>query len=492
MATGLSPRRPMLYGGLLGSGSAMLQAFAASVLRPIAASLPLLALCGELSANEIQKGEYLARAADCVGCHTSNPSRLFAGGYRVPTPFGDVYSTNITPEHDTGIGGYSEDEFVRAVREGVRRDGTDLYPAMPYDSFARMSRDDVLAIRTYLLAQTPIIQPRPRNTLPFPFNQRWALRLWKLANYRPGSFTLDRSRTEAWNRGAYLVDVLGHCGACHTPRNVTFGEDDDHKLAGGAAGIWRAFNITGDKTAGIGGWSDDELSRFLKTGAVAGKAFASGPMAETVTNSLQHLSDDDIRAIVAYLRDVPPQSGDEQQPRFSSSGTITASAAEPGNVAQGSTHTAGDLYGSLCSGCHGLNGSGSPDSSYATLPHNSTLGAATSANVVMTILTGVKAGDVAGRKSMAAFADWLDDGQVASLANYVTAHFGNPELSVTAADVRQMRAGSTTEQTVTLLAGQALVMTGAGLSLGLLLLLARRSRPAARLSDFMSAHRDTQ
>ncbi|WP_188131568.1 cytochrome c [Mesorhizobium sp. NFR06] len=470
----------------------MLQAFAAIIARSIVAALALAACCIQLAADEIQKGEYLARAADCVGCHTSNPSRLFAGGYPVPTPFGDVYSTNITPDQETGIGRYSEDEFVRAVREGVGRDGTDLYPAMPYDSFARMSREDVLAIRSYLLVQTPIIQPRPQNTLPFPFNQRWALGLWKLANYRPGSFTLDRSRTQAWNRGAYLVDVLGHCGACHTPRNVTFGEDEDRKFAGGAAGIWQAFNITGDKTTGIGGWSDEELFRFLKTGAAPGKAYASGPMAETVMSSLQHLSDDDIGAIVAYLREVPSQSGDEQQPRFSWSGATTATAADPSNVAQGSTSTASDLYGSLCSGCHGLDGSGSPDSSNASLTHNSTLGAATPENLVMTILTGVKAGDVAGRKSMAAFSDWLDDGQVASLANYVSTRFGNPKLSVTAADVRQMRAGSTTQQTVTLLAGQALVMTSAGLSFGLLLLLARRSRLASRLSDFTSAQRDTQ
>ncbi|MDX8449948.1 c-type cytochrome [Mesorhizobium captivum] len=470
----------------------LFQAFAATIVRSIVAGLALLSLCIQLRANEIQKGEYLARAADCIGCHTSNPSRPFAGGYRVPTPFGDVYSSNITPDQDTGIGRYSEDEFLRAVREGVRRDGTDLYPAMPYDSFAKMRREDVVAIRTYLLTQPPITQPRPENILPFPFNQRWALRLWKLANYRPGSFTPNRNRTETWNRGSYLVDVLGHCGACHTPRNMTFGEDEDRKLAGGAAGVWQAFNITGDKTMGIGAWSDDELFLFLKTGAVAGKAYASGPMAETVMNSLQHLSDDDIRAIVAYLRDVPPQSGDEQQPRFSWGGTINVGIAEPGNVAQGSTHAAGDLYGSLCSGCHGIDGSGSPDSSYASLTRNSTLGAATPENVVMTILTGVKAGDVAGRKSMAAFADWLDDGQVASLANYVTSRFGNPELSVTAADVHQMRAGSTTEQTVILLAGQTLVMIGAGLSLGLLLLLARRLRLAARLSGFTSAHRDTR
>ncbi|TPN70637.1 cytochrome c, partial [Mesorhizobium sp. B1-1-5] len=171
-----------------------------------------------LRANEIQKGEYLARAADCVGCHTSNPSRPFAGGYRVPTPFGDVYSTNITPDLDTGIGRYSADEFVRAVQKGVRRDGADLYPAMPYDSFVGMNREDVLAIRAYLLTTAPISQPPPPNILPFPFNQRWTLWLWKLANLHAGGFGPNPSRTGAWNRGAYLVEVLGHCGACPTPR----------------------------------------------------------------------------------------------------------------------------------------------------------------------------------------------------------------------------------------------------------------------------------
>jgi mono/diheme cytochrome c family protein len=457
-------------------------AIGVSVLRvispAIAVVLTSLTLCTQLLANEIQKGEYLARAADCIGCHTSNPSRPFAGGYRVPTPFGDVYSTNITPDLDTGIGRYSVEEFVRAVQKGVRRDGADLYPAMPYDSFAAMSRDDVLAIRTYLLAQPPISQPRPQNILPFPFNQRWILVLWKLANLHTGSFTPDRGRTAAWNRGAYLVEVLGHCGACHTPRNTTFGMDEEHKLGGGAAGIWQAFNITSDKIAGVGGWSDQELSQFLKAGAVPGKAYAGGPMAETIMNSLQHLSDDDIQAIVAYLRDVPAQPGDEKQPRFSW-GDVPAVAGDTGTKTRGSGSTEGDnLYRSLCSGCHGMNGGGSPDGSYPSLTRNSTVGAATPEDVVMTILEGVKAGDVAGRKSMAAFSGWLDDGQVATLANYVTARFGNPDLSTTAADVRQMRAGSTTGQTVMLLAAQAMAMGGAGLLVGLLFLLARRLRPS--------------
>lgn len=462
----------------------------AAISYAIASVLASLAFCTHLQASEIQKGEYLTRAADCIGCHTSNPSRPFAGGYRVPTPFGDVFSTNITPDLDTGIGRYSADEFIRAVQQGVRRDGADLYPAMPYDSFAAMNREDVLAIRSYLLAQPPISQPRPANILPFPFNQRWTLALWKLANLHSGGFMPDRSRTAAWNRGAYLVEVLGHCGACHTPRNTTFGMDDNRKLAGGSAGIWQAFNITSDKIAGVGGWSDEELFRFLKTGAVPGKAYASGPMAETVMNSLQHLSDDDIRAMVAYLRDVPAQPGDERQPRFSW-GNVPTIADNAGSKAQGSgTSAGGDLYRSLCSGCHGANGGGSADGSAPSLIHNTSPGAAVPDNVVMTILEGVKAGDVAERKSMAAFAGWLDDAQVAILANYVTAQFGNPEARVTAADVRQMRAGTSTAQTVLVLAGQALAVGGAGLLLGLLFLLAKRLRPALPSARLMFVHKD--
>jgi mono/diheme cytochrome c family protein len=256
--------------------------------------------------------------------------------------------------------------------------------------------------------------------------------------------------------------------------------DENRKLAGGNAGIWQAFNITSDKVAGVGGWSDEELFRFLKTGAVPGKAYAGGPMAETVMNSLQHLSDDDIQAIVAYLRNVPPQPGGERQPRFSWGNVPAVSSdADADTQTLGSGSTDGDsLYRSLCSGCHGMNGGGSPDGSYPSLTRNSTVGAATPEDVVMTILEGVKAGDVAGRKSMAAFSGWLDDGQVATLANYVTARFGNPDLSTTAADVRQMRAGSTTGQTVMLLAAQAMAMGGAGLLVGLLFLLARRLRPS--------------
>ncbi|WP_164895609.1 c-type cytochrome [Mesorhizobium sp. M7A.F.Ca.MR.176.00.0.0] len=228
-------------------------------------------------------------------------------------------------------------------------------------------------------------------------------------------------------------------------------------------------NITSDKIAGVGGWGNEELSRFLKTGVVPGKAYAGGPMAETVMNSLQHLSDDDIQAIVAYLRDVPAQPGDEKQPRFTWGNAAAAAAdgdAGTEGMTQGSgTATGDDLYRSLFSTCHGANGGGSSDGSYRSLTSNSTPGAATPEDVVMTILEGVKAGDVAGRQSMAAFGGWLDDGQVAALANYVTARFGNPDLSVTAADVRQMRAGTTTSQTIIILAVQSLVAGAAVLML---------------------------
>ncbi|MGX8008958.1 c-type cytochrome [Mesorhizobium sp. ORM8.1] len=417
-----------------------------------------------LWASDVGRGEYLARAADCIGCHTSEPSRPLAGGYRVPTPFGEIYSTNITPDPDTGIGLYSDDEFVRALTEGIRRDGADLYPAMPYDSFAHMNRTDVLAIKAYLFAQPPIAQPRPRITLPFPFSQRPLLKFWKIANLRGGAFIADRSRSDQWNRGTYLVEVLGHCGACHTPRNLTLGMDASKKLAGGSAGIWQAFNITSDRTAGIGGWSDDELFRFLRTGDQPGKGIAGGPMAETVTNSLSHLQDEDIRAIVAYLRDVPAQPGDETEPRFHWSGIASPATALDGQEPlQGETNSeAAGLYASLCAGCHGRDGKGSADGIYPSLVNNTTTGAGSSENVIMTILYGVQAGDVAGRRSMAAFGNWLDDAEVTNLANYVFTRFGNSQVRVAAADVHQMRAGAQTSETLMVLSTQAFFLACAG------------------------------
>lgn len=435
----------------------------------------LLAGVPPLWASEIDRGEYLARAADCIGCHTSEPSRPLAGGYRVPTPFGEVYSTNISPDRDTGIGLYTDDEFVSAVQEGKRRDGADLYPAMPYDSFAQMSREDLLAIKAYLFAQPPMHQPRPDNILPFPFSQRAIVKFWKIANWRGGGFAPDPSRDDEWNRGAYLVEVLGHCGACHTPRNMTLGMDRQKNLAGGSAGIWQAYNITSDPTAGVGGWSDAELGRFLKTGALPGKSYAGGPMAETVTNSLSHLPDGDIRAIVAYLRSVPAQAGEEKQPRSSRQGIAASAGPDGQNVPHGNiTSDGAGLYASLCADCHGPDGRGSADGGFPSLVHNTTTGAPTSQNVVMTILYGVQAGGVAGRPSMAAFADWLDDGQVASLANYVFAHFGNPEVNVAASDVRQMRAGAQTPETLMLICVEALVAACAALLLLCVWLLVRR------------------
>ena len=248
----------------------------------------------------IKRGEYLAIAGDCTACHTApgaDKTAKFGGGYPLASPFGVIYGTNISSDKEFGIGNWTDDEFVRAVREGVGKEGQQLYPAMPYDSFTKMKREDVLAIKAYLMSQPAVHSAGPQTDLSFPFNQRWGMRVWKWFNFDKGELKNDPSKSAEWNRGAYLVEALEHCGTCHTPRTLTMGMDTDNAFSGGDLGSWVAFNITPDKNAGIGNWSQEELVTYLKTGFVAGKASASGAMGEAIEHSLQHLSDSDLNAI---------------------------------------------------------------------------------------------------------------------------------------------------------------------------------------------------
>jgi mono/diheme cytochrome c family protein len=255
------------------------------------------------SAALVARGEYLTKAADCVACHTvQNSGKAFAGGVAFKLPVGTIYSTNITPDPTHGIGAYSDDEFVSAVREGVRRDGQHLYPAFPYTSYTELSRDDVLAIKAYLMSLPAIAEPNRPNDLGFPFDQRWAMSFWNAAFFKDRRFVPDASKPEQWNSGAYLATALGHCAECHTPRNVGFGLEHGHELAGEELQGWRAYNITSDPKYGIGGWSDADIAAYLTTGHAAGHASASGPMGEAVSHSLQFLNPQDAAALVAYLR----------------------------------------------------------------------------------------------------------------------------------------------------------------------------------------------
>ncbi len=407
----------------------------------------LLSLQAQADEAQIARGAYLATASDCLACHTATHGKPLGGGFAVSTPFGQIYGSNISSDPEYGIGGWSEDQFVAAVREGVAPNGRQLYPAMPYDAFRKMRREDVLAIRAWILSQPGVHQPSPQTHLPFPFNQRWGLRVWKWFNLDRGELQPDPTRSAAWNNGRYLVEALAHCGTCHTPRTLTLGMDNDRPLAGGDLGGWIAWNITPDRNAGIGDWTEDQLVQYLKTGYVAGRASASGPMAEAIEHSMQHLPEQDLRDIADYLRSVKPEGDKTQtrprsewgQPDWQVMGLRGASEqqrlAQPGAV----------LYAGNCASCHGAQGSGSGSGfgAYPSLYHHTTTGASDSRNVVSVILNGVRRHTSQGEILMPAFASELSDRQIADISNYVSLRFGNPAAAkVSEKQVAACRKGS--------------------------------------------------
>ncbi|WP_250534905.1 cytochrome c [Caballeronia sp. AZ10_KS36] len=274
-------------------------------------------------AESVTRGEYLVRAGGCMACHTADPARPFAGGRAMQTRFGTFYTPNITSDRATGIGAWTDAQFVRAMREGIGRNGEHLYPAFPYTAYTRLSDADVLAMRAYLATVPPVRYTPPPHALRFPFGWRWLMAAWNAFNFTPGRFVPDPAKRAEWNRGAYLVEALAHCGQCHTPRNVLGGLKESERLGGASVAGWRAGNLTPDRAAGIGAWRDDELLRYLASGAAPGRAYAIGPMAEVVANGTQFLTDEDRRAMVVYLRSMPvvaAQSGTRSRWSFGAAG----------------------------------------------------------------------------------------------------------------------------------------------------------------------------
>jgi mono/diheme cytochrome c family protein len=391
------------------------------------------------STDLVKRGEYLARVGDCIACHTADKSRPFAGGLPIGTPFGTLYTPNITPDPDTGIGRWSNADFLRAMQEGVGKGGEHLYPAFPYPEYTRVAERDLLAIRAYLNTLTPIRYTPPRNELSFPFNQRWVLFFWKLFNFHEGRFTPDPKQSPQWNRGAYLVQGLAHCEECHTPRNFMQGLKSSDRFSGEVQAGWHAFNITPDKAGGIGNWSDDDLVHYLATG-VAPIANAAGPMADVVANSTQYLTPEDLQSISVYLRSVPPVSGGQTHARDQ-----WGRPADDVKRLRG-TRVAGvdgaQLFVANCATCHNWTGQGiggSAPLAYPSLIHNSAVGAPGADNLTMVILHGVNRQTKGADVMMPGFGDELNDDQIAALSNYVTQHFGNPKATVTAGDVAKLR-----------------------------------------------------
>lgn len=374
----------------------------------------------------IEHGRYMASAADCTACHTAPGGKPFAGGGALETPFGLLLAPNITPDVQTGIGGWTDDEFVNAVQNGIGHHGIHLYPAMPYTYYTKMTRADVLAIRAYLSTVQPVPNLVIANQLPFPFDQRELMAAWNALYFTPGEFKPDPGKSEEWNRGAYLVEGAEHCGLCHTPKNAMGGDENGRSMQGSVLQNWYAPNLTANSHVGLGDWSIDDIALYLKTGRNR-FGLASGPMADAITHSLSHLADADIRAMAVYLKSLPAAGGAAPQP---------LSGEEP-KMQQGRA-----IYDNQCAACHGAQGQGIvgllPRLAAASLVQQEQ-----ATSLIRVVLEGSRAVATAGAPTgpaMPSF-DWmLSDDDVAALLTYVRNTWGNAAPGVQPSDVGSMRA----------------------------------------------------
>jgi mono/diheme cytochrome c family protein len=381
----------------------------------------------------VTRGAYLARAADCFACHTAPGGAGYAGGLAIRLPFGTLYSTNITSDKETGIGAYSDRDFLNAVQHGVRRDGTHLYPAMPYTSYTYMTDADVLAIKAYLFTLPPVQAQNQAATLGFPYDQRWVMGIWSALFVDKAGFAPNTARNAEWNRGAYLAEALAHCGECHTPRNFAFALDQRRKFAGAETAGWNAFDISSDKGSGVGAWSDDELATYLATGHASARGTAAGPMGEAVDRSFSALSLLDIHAIVAYLRSVPAVASPD----------LPARIAPPAPASPKEGNVAGDVVGKrvfegACVSCHDWTGI-SAITPYARLAGARAVNDVTGTNVAQIVISGTVRHTPPGVVSMPAFGGIYSNVEIAAVTNYVTGRFGSEGSRITEAEVARLR-----------------------------------------------------
>ena len=385
-------------------------------------------------ASLVERGEYLSHAADCQSCHTAQDGVPFAGGRAFILPFGTLYSTNITPDTQTGIGAYSDADFLRAVHRGIRRDGARLYPGMPYDAYTYMTDADALAIKAYLFSLAPVNASAPSNTLVFPFNQRWLLSFWSLLFNPDRRFEPNTGHSPQWNRGAYLAEALGHCGECHTPRNLLEALNNRRKFAGAVQSGWRAYNVTTDSGSGIGGWTDEELTRYIWAGHADGRGTASGPMGEAVDLSLAHLAPDDIAAIVNYERTIPAIS----TPDLPTVKETPAPASHKLGVPATFDPHGKQIFEGACVSCHDWTGV-SPLTSWATLIGARAVNDPTATNAAQIVISGTVRQTPHGPIFMPAFGAAYSDLEIAAVANYVIARFGSKPSAISAENVGKLR-----------------------------------------------------
>jgi mono/diheme cytochrome c family protein len=389
---------------------------------------------GLATADVVKRGEYLIRAADCMVCHTAPGGASYAGGLAIPLPFGTLYSTNITPDKDTGIGDYSDQDFLNAVQRGIRRDGTRLYPAMPYPSYTYMTDADALAIKAYLFSLAPVRSANRPNTLTFPFNQRWSMVVWSFFFNADSRFAPNTAHSADWNRGAYIAEALAHCGECHTPRNPAFALDNRNKFAGAVTAGWHAFNISSDTGTGIGAWTDDEVFAYLSSGHALGRGTAAGPMGEAVDESFSQMAAADVHALVSYVRSVPAIASPDLPEAIAP--PAPASPKEGGAAANA---LGKKVFEQACVSCHGWTGV-SAIAPYATISGTRAVNDPAATNVAQIVISGTTRRTPAGVISMPAFGNIYSDTDIAAVANYVTARFGSEKSEIAEKDVAALRA----------------------------------------------------
>src|ERR1700674_2156098 len=352
--------------------------------------------------TQVQRGEYLARAGDCISCHTAKGGEPYAGGLRLDSPFGYMLSSNITPDPETGIGRWSSTDFQRAMHDGVNNSGKDMYPLMPYDFYTKVTREDIDAIFAYLRTLKPVRNQLTSNHLNFPFNQRWSMAAWRELYFTEGTFKADAAQKPSWNRGAYLVEGLGHCSDCHSPRNIMGAIEKDKAFTGATIDGWFALNLSSNLHTGLGQWTVDEIATYLKTGAYKGKTTALQAMAE-------------------YLKSIPANSALRTPRKLPDDKRMEIAA----------------LYLDHCSGCHQALGRGIPGT-FPPLAGNGVVLARDPGNIIQVVLGGIPAQGTYA--PMPSFASQLTDKGIADLANYLRTSWGNTASpNVTPAMVAKLR-----------------------------------------------------
>jgi len=381
--------------------------FSASKLRGLLLCATLNLISFSIFADSaVKDGAYLAVAGDCTSCHTAPGGKPFAGGLKMANQFGYLLTPNITPDMETGIGAYTKDDFYRVLHDGVNKKDQDLYPFMPYVAYTKVTREDSDKIYDYLRTVQPVSNAIEVNHLDFPFNIRSSMMVWRALFFKEGSYKPNPAQSAVWNRGAYLVEGLGHCSSCHSPRNLMGAIENSKAYTGSVIDGWYALNLTSNPLTGLGKWSAEDLARFLKTGSYTNKTTALGPMVEVVHNSTSKMTDADLLAMATYLKSIPANSSLSED-----------------RVKVDATYVAGTkLYVDNCSGCHQSSGRGITGV-IPPLAGNPVVMAAQPNNIIKVMVRGIQRHD--GYIAMPSFASRLSDQEILEIANYVRSSWGN-------------------------------------------------------------------